>query len=145
MPDIPWSTFISLIVGSGLTFLIQNYVEKRKIKSGFTQELYRRRLETYSKLIRITQNTGKQTQPLEAYKQCRDALIEWQTNTDGYLLLSRDSLPAFRALKEALKKNPGDGVKYSKVQIVKIWQCRNQLRRALRKDLRLYHNEKEDD
>lgn len=139
---------ISIIAGFVILGITQYFGFKQLLKgrqSDFTQELYKRRINPYSKLYGITQNVGKQNfgtdqEIINEIEKIFKEIEKWQRETEGYILLSKKSMNAFYELKQRLRKKPGDGKSYTKEQLSKIWKARNSLRGALRDDLGLYYD-----
>jgi hypothetical protein len=136
---------VSLVVsaiGSGAT-LFTNAANRRRlereIRHKFVEKLYEIRLEVYPEAFEITQLILRRKTPMKINKRdelmaIRKRLLEW-SNSKAALVLSRRSMRAFYALKNALNKQPGLKDEYTDEQVEKIWSARNQFRRCLRRDL----------
>lgn len=103
---------ISIIAGFIILGITQ-YFGFRQLHKGrqsdFTQELYKRRINPYSKLFGITQNVGKQNfgtdqETIHEIEKTFKEIEKWQKETEGYILLSKKSINAFYELKQRLKK-----------------------------------------
>ena len=114
--------------------------ENKKIQHKFIESLYEKLYETYTKLLEITQEIGKDKTQVELHENVRKELKRWQTKTGGFLLLSKNSLIEFNKLKDLLKKNPEKQVEYSENQRKKIFNARNSFRGALREDFEFFHS-----
>lgn len=142
------SSHLSFVFEIIILAVTQYFVFEKLLKarqSDFTQELYKRRINPYSKLFGITQNVGKQNfgtdkEIIDEVEKTFKEMEKWQGETEGYILLSKKSVGAFYELKQRLRKNPGDGKSYTKEQLSKVWKTRNSLRGALRDDLGLYYD-----
>lgn len=139
-----YETVIVILIFSITQYLIFKKLFKER-QSDFTQELYKRRINPYSKLFGIVQDIGKQNlgtnqEIINKTERTLEEIIKWQKETEGYILLSKKSLKSFYSFKQAIRKKPGDGSSYTKEQLKKIWYKRNSLRGALRDDLGLYYD-----
>ena len=114
--------------------------ENKKIQHKFVESLYEKRYEAYTELLKITQEIGKDKMQVELHKSARKELKKWQTETGGFLLLSKDSLIEFNSLKDLLKKKPEKQIEYSEEQRKKIFHARNSFRGALREDFEFFHS-----
>jgi hypothetical protein len=142
---------VSLIVSSiglGAT-LITNAANRRRlereIRHKFVEKLYEIRLETYPEAFEITQLILRRKMPMKINKRdelmaIRKRLLEW-SNGKAALVISRQSMRALYALKDALNKRPASEDEYTDEQVQKIWITRNQFRRSLRRDLGILLNE----
>lgn len=104
------------------------------------KRLLEERLKYYPELFAITQEIGKQSYSAEEnfkiIPEAKEKFLAWRNIGTGYLLLTQNSLPPFNELKEALKKDPGDGKKwYTDKQLDNIFRARNALRWALKDDI----------
>jgi hypothetical protein len=136
---------VSLVVsaiGLGAT-LLTNAANRRRlereIRHKFVEKLYELRLEVYPEAFEIRQLIQRRKMPLRINKRdelmaIRKRLLEL-SNGKAALVISRQSMRALYALKEALNKRPGLEDEYTDEQVQKIWSTRNQFRRTLRRDL----------
>jgi len=135
---------LASLVVAFLTAYFTSSVERKKFQYGFVEKLYEKRYETYTKLLKITQEIGKDKSQVELHKKCYEEIKTWQAETGGFLLLSKKSLIEFDRLKNLLKKNPEKKGEYSEDQRKKLFQARNSLRGALRDDFDFFHRAERD-
>lgn len=142
------------VIGFLITFFATLYkinVERENIKKqlarDFTDKLYALRLEIYPEAFEITQEIGKKAifsdqEIIDISSEARHKLKDWGSKKAA-LVLSERSLEAFYELKDLLSKNPGDGTKYTDIQIKNIWLARNKFRGSLRNDVGLLYGEED--
>lgn len=123
-----------------VSYFTASFVAKKERQYKFVEKLYEKRLESYTKLLKITQEIGKDASAVELHTEARKEMKKWQVETDGYLLLSNNALDEFNKLKELLKKNPGKGKEYTDEQRKNFFHARNSLRGSLRDDFDFFHN-----
>ena len=139
--------FIKLVAAGLAGGFIAHYFTMQKLKKQhqhvFVESLYEKRYDTYTKLLAITQDTGKNRKQVDLHKNASEELKKWQMETGGFLLLSAKTLDCFNTLKDVLKKNPGENSAYSEEQRKNIWKARNSFRGAMRDDFAFFHNAEE--
>ncbi len=123
-----------------LTAYFTSRSETQKLNHRLLENLYEKRYQTYTKLLEITQEIGKNTKDTELCKNARKELKEWQKTSGGFLLMSKKTLDSFDVLKDVLKKNPEKGNEYSEAQRKNIWEARNKFRGALRDEFEFFHS-----
>jgi hypothetical protein len=131
---------IASLVVAFLTAYLTSANECKKIHYNFVEKLYEKRYETYTKLLEITQEIGKDKAQIDFHKNARKALKKWQMESGGYLLLSKNSLDGFNRLKDMLKKNPEKQDEYSEEQRKNLFNARNAFRGSLRDDFDFFHS-----
>jgi len=111
----------------------------------FLAKLYELRLSNYPKAFEITdlirKEKGENINP-EIVNKVRKELYAWKSSIVS-LIISYDTIVAFRDLRDSLNKNPAFGEKYAKEQIDKIWETRSEFRKCLRRDIGLLHKKNE--
>ncbi|WP_422038294.1 hypothetical protein [Roseibium sp.] len=147
------SACVSLAV-SGVSFLVASRKVRadwrrfdRQLTRELSAKLFELRLSTYGQAFEITDKIRKYTSnhEFEHSAQLRKRLHELREWRSGQiqLILSRNSIDAFRDLEAALGKNPGgrqgNPEAYTTAQIDKIFDARTNLRRALRSDIEPLH------
>lgn len=141
------SLFISLI-----TYFQTNLREKRQSeefdriqKRATTTKLLDLRLDSYPKAFEITEKIrkthGGNLNPIVIKSVC-DELNAWRSGIVR-LIISSESQWCLFELRAALSKNPEKLNEYSTEQVDKIWNLRNDLRKSLRKDIGILHEEDE--
>jgi hypothetical protein len=134
------------LIGSILVAYLTSYFtsknETKKLHHKTAENLHEKRFETYTPLLEITQDIGKNIKDVDLNKGARKKLKEWQMKSGGYLLFSQKTLNEFNKLKSALKPEPQETKKYSQEQRKKIWQARNAFRGALRDEFDFINNGK---
>ncbi len=121
---------------------------EERLKRGLTEKLYSLRLEIYPEAFEITSDAGKYAgrtdkEIIEHTRETLDQLMGWERERAG-LVLSRRSLRAFYALRDALSRGPGDGNAYTSEQLENMWRARNVFRGRLRDDVGLLYEEDPD-
>lgn len=120
----------------------------REIRSGFYQNLWKERVESYAEAFKITGELSRRKapqyiNPREEISDLRNQIIHWSSGKPA-LLMSGDSIKALRELTEAMSRNPGHGDAYAEEQVDKIFKLRSDLRRQLRKDvLSIFHKQED--
>lgn len=131
--------FISWIV-SYFTVKMTLESERLKLRYDYDKLLVEERMKYYPELFAITQNIWKQNKTINEniweINKAYELLLEWRKRW-WFLLLTEKSLKYFNDLKVSLKADPWNGEKwwYTKEQLKKIWQQRNNLRWALKDDI----------
>ncbi len=129
------------------TLLNQRRMQERELERRFTEKLYELRLAAYPKAFAITdQLRGEHVFSgallPELLHKVREELLEWNRAEAGFLM-SQDALKAFYAIRDALARDPEDGVHYSRSQRKGIWTCKNRFRGLLKADLNLLYQEEQ--
>ncbi|MEM7584358.1 MAG: hypothetical protein AAF560_13295 [Acidobacteriota bacterium] len=119
--------------------------QKERLRRGLTEKLYALRLEVYPEAFEITSDLGSRGSKTDEdmigrTQMTLDLLMKWEKERAG-LVLSKRSLDAFRSLRDALSRKPGDGTAYTSKQLDKIWRARNTFRGRLRDDVGLLYEE----
>ncbi|MEF2175587.1 MAG: hypothetical protein V3575_03880 [Candidatus Absconditabacteria bacterium] len=139
--------FVIGVVVSILSAIIAFYSAKNSIKSevaklkyDYDKRILDERLKYYPELLLLTQEIGKKKygkqENINIHKKAYEDLLKWRTVGTGYLVLSKNALECFNSIKDALSKEPSDGVNgYNKEQLEKIFKLRNSLRGALKDDI----------
>jgi hypothetical protein len=144
IPEIFISTLVSVLASIILAYITASLTTKanqQKFHHSLIENLYEKRYTTYTKLLEITQDIGKEEFISQEFNlNAREKMKEWQMFSGGFLLLSETSYKAFMKLKDCLKKNPEKGKEYSKIQITNLYHARNSLRGALRSDFEFFHS-----
>ena len=134
------------LVGVLISALVSRYVAKTTTRTkrielygGFALKLYEERLESHAVGFELASKITQARQPQRINEQSElaeiaNGLEKW-SNSKGGLLMSGTTLKITRDLVNALKKQPGNGDRYTKEQADKIWSIRNDLKRSLRNDL----------
>lgn len=108
-----------------------------------TTKLYDLRLQYYPPAFEITEwlqrTKGNNLDHLLVFK-VKNEIKTWKAGVVS-LIISYEAMQAFLDFKNALTKQPGHGNTYTPAQVEKIWKARSELRRQLRKDIGLLHNE----
>src|SRR5215831_3433319 len=110
-------------------------------KRALTTKLYELRLIHYPKAFEITEclrmPKGGGYDP-SMILNVKDELNLWKSGMIN-MIISYDALLAFRELRKALNKQPGNGNIYTQEQESNIWKARAHFRKCLRIDLGLLH------
>lgn len=116
---------------------------ERTIRSSRLDHLYALRLKHYPVAFDITKPI--QRLPSPAHLPSSDELFAierslsaWRSG-EVYLILSAESLKAYRQLREKLRKGPATQAGYSVEQADELLNARSAFRRALRRDIGLLH------
>ena len=136
------------LIGVLISALVSRYVAKTTIRTkrlelygGFTLKLYEERLDSHAVGFELASKITQARKPQLINEQSELAEIsiglEKWSNGKGGLLMSGTTLKITRDLVDALKKQPGNGDRYTKEQADKIWSLRNDLKRSLRNDLHI--------
>jgi hypothetical protein len=140
---------VSLLVSSvGLisSFLVtrsQARQSEQRIRSELKEKLVELRLQHYPGAFTITEKIQRRKEPRriiprQELKVIDAELREWKTGT-VCLILSFESLQAYRELCEALGMGYGEKDGYSREQADKIMFARDHFRSALRRDVGFIH------
>lgn len=142
---------VSLVI-SFSTFWLTRYSIKservkleRELERKLTEKLYDRRISTYPEAFSITQGLVGYIIPDDTFgkketSKILDKLVAWQSG-DASFILSKKSLKSFYKLRESLLQEPDKGDFYSEAQKKAMWECKNDFRASLRKDVKLLFRE----
>lgn len=116
---------------------------ERELKNKYTNILYEKRIELYPTAFKISSKIKKIQEhggiiPREQQIRIVKKLNLWVEDEAG-LFLSTDVINAYYKLRKSLGNLPGNGDRYTDIQIDKIWKARNDFRVALRNDISNLH------
>lgn len=109
-----------------------------ELESKWIEKIYAERFRLYPEAFKITSLILKRAAPeflppRGQIDDLRNRLNVWAS--EAGLFMSRDTAKAYMDLRQALGKRPGHGEFYTREQGEKVWRCRNEFRRCLRKDV----------
>jgi hypothetical protein len=115
----------------------------RNLQSAYTERLYSLRLEYYPLAFTLTEQIQYRPHPQgivnrEDLQHIAQELYSWKTGTVS-LIISKQTLDRFYELRDALSMNYGQREGFTRDQVEKIMNARNEFRRSLRKDVGLIH------
>jgi hypothetical protein len=116
---------------------------EKELKNKYTNILYEKRIELYPAAFKISSKIKKIQEhggiiPREQQLRILKNLNSWVEDEAG-LFLSKEVISAYYNLRKSLGNAPGNCDSYTKVQIDKIWNARNDFRIALRNDISNLH------
>lgn len=119
--------------------------QERELQRKLTEKLYDLRARHYPRAFSITQGLlgnvllASQVSSDEV-DQVRMDLANWVASEASFIL-SKRSLDAYYAIREALAVEPLDDGTFSRSQRESMWRAKNQFRRCLRDDVHLLFTE----
>lgn len=142
-------SLVALLINYSITrtqLKSQNNTFEREVNSKFRISAYDLRIKTYPRAFLITKEVGKAYdrpvhEIIEDHKKIKEQLREWR-NSEVMLVISDYALIKAHTLENELGKQPDNPRSpFSKIQIHRMWKCRQNFRGALRKDLGLFHEQ----
>lgn len=136
--------FLKLITTVLITGVITYFFTTQKLKTQFNyrlvENLYEKRYQTYTKLLEITQELGKNKTSFDDHKKAREYLMTWIATSGGYLLITKKTLSELNKMKDLLKVGKSNNGGWEQKHLTKIFECRNSFRGSLRDEFKFFHS-----
>jgi|GEM_PF-918181 len=119
--------------------------QERELQRKLTEKLYDLRIHHYPRAFSLTRGllgdvVSRVDITQEQIDKIREELADWNAS-DASFILSKRSLEAYYALREALAVIPSDITRYSAEQREAMWRAKNVFRARLRDDVHLLFTE----